>query len=153
MSDHARYDGEAVQEVQDKQVNLSAMADKELRVLEGAIGEITDMTINAFINNDRKLAMKIEPLEEVVDDLCDEIKANHIERVSRQECTLENGFVFNDLLTDYERISDHCSNIAVDIIESGPVGIKLHEYHMNHDYRSDEEFQRYFNEYKEKFAF
>jgi phosphate:Na+ symporter len=153
MSDHARNVGEAVQEIQDKKVNFSAMADKELRVLEGAIGEITDMTINAFINNGRKLAMKIEPLEEVVDDLCDEIKANHIERVSRQECTLENGFVFNDLLTDYERISDHCSNIAVDIIESGPDGIKLHEYHMNHDYRSDEEFQRYFNEYKEKFAF
>jgi phosphate:Na+ symporter len=153
MSDHARNVGEAVQEIQDKKVNFSEMADKELRVLENAIGDITDMTINAFINNDRALAMRIEPLEEVVDDLCDEIKANHIERVSRQECTLENGFVFNDLLTDYERISDHCSNIAVDIIESGPEGIKLHEYHMKHDYRSDEEFQKYFNEYKEKYSF
>ena len=153
MSDHARNVGEAVQEIQDKKVNFSAMADKELRVLENAISEITEMTINAFIKNDRVLAMRIEPLEEVVDDLCDEIKANHIERVSRQECTLENGFVFNDLLTDYERISDHCSNIAVDIIESGPDGIKLHEYHMNHDYRSDEEFQKYFSEYKEKYSF
>ena len=153
MSDHARNVGEAVQEIQDKKVTFSAMADKELRVLENAIGDITDMTINAFINNDRVLAMRIEPLEEVVDDLCDEIKANHIERVSRQECTLENGFVFNDLLTDYERISDHCSNIAVDIIESGPEGIKLHEYHMKHDYRSDEEFQKYFSEYKEKYSF
>jgi phosphate:Na+ symporter len=153
MSDHARNVGEAVQEIQDKKVNFSEMADKELRVLENAIGDITDMTINAFINNDRVLAMRIEPLEEVVDDLCDEIKANHIERVSRQECTLENGFVFNDLLTDYERISDHCSNIAVDIIESGPEGIKLHEYHMKHDYRSDEEFQKYFSEYKEKYSF
>jgi phosphate:Na+ symporter len=153
MSDHARNIGEAVQEIQDKKVNFSEMADKELRVLESAIGDITDMTINAFIKNDRVLAMRIEPLEEVVDDLCDEIKANHIERVSRQECTLENGFVFNDLLTDYERISDHCSNIAVDIIESGPEGIKLHEYHMKHDYRSDEEFQKYFSEYKEKYSF
>ena len=153
MSDHARNIGEAVQEIQDKKVNFSEMADKELRVLENAIGDITDMTIKAFINNDRTLAMRIEPLEEVVDDLCDEIKANHIERVSRQECTLENGFVFNDLLTDYERISDHCSNIAVDIIESGPEGIKLHEYHMKHDYRSDEEFQKYFSEYKEKYSF
>ena len=153
MSDHARNIGEAVQEIQDKKVNFSEMADKELRVLENAIGDITDMTINAFIKNDRVLAMRIEPLEEVVDDLCDEIKANHIERVSRQECTLENGFVFNDLLTDYERISDHCSNIAVDIIESGPGGIKLHEYHMKHDYRSDEEFQKYFSEYKEKYSF
>lgn len=153
MSDHARNIGEAVQEIQDKKVNFSEMADKELRVLENAIGDITDMTINAFIKNDRTLALRIEPLEEVVDDLCDEIKANHIERVSRQECTLENGFVFNDLLTDYERISDHCSNIAVDIIESGPEGIKLHEYHMKHDYRSDEEFQKYFSEYKEKYSF
>ena len=153
MSDHARNIGEAVQEIQDKKVNFSEMADKELRVLENAIGDITDMTINAFIKNDRVLAMRIEPLEEVVDDLCDEIKANHIERVSRQECTLENGFVFNDLLTDYERISDHCSNIAVDIIESGPEGIKLHEYHMKHDYRSDDEFQKYFSEYKEKYSF
>lgn len=153
MSDHARNIGEAVQEIQDKKVNFSAMADKELRVLENAIGDITDMTIKAFINNDRTLALRIEPLEEVVDDLCDEIKANHIERVSRQECTLENGFVFNDLLTDYERISDHCSNIAVDIIESGPEGIKLHEYHMKHDYRSDDEFQKYFSEYKEKYSF
>lgn len=153
MSDHARNIGEAVQEIQDKKVNFSEMADTELRVLENAIGDITDMTINAFIKNDRVLAMRIEPLEEVVDDLCDEIKANHIERVSRQECTLENGFVFNDLLTDYERISDHCSNIAVDIIESGPEGIKLHEYHMKHDYRSDEEFQKYFSEYKEKYSF
>ena len=127
-------------------------------ILKGSEGQnliaaTTDMTINAFIKNDRVLAMRIEPLEEVVDDLCDEIKANHIERVSRQECTLENGFVFNDLLTDYERISDHCSNIAVDIIESGPEGIKLHEYHMKHDYRSDEEFQKYFSEYKEKYSF
>ncbi|MBR7088189.1 MAG: Na/Pi cotransporter family protein [Mogibacterium sp.] len=153
MSDHARNIGEAVQEIQDKKVTFSEHAEKELRVLEAAISEITDMTINAFINNDRALAMRIEPLEEVVDDLCDEVKANHIERVSRQECTLETGFVFNDLLTDYERISDHCSNIAVDIIESGPDGIKLHEYHMNHDYRSDKEFQKYFNEYKARFSF
>lgn len=153
MSDHARNVGEAVQEIQDKKVNFSAMADKELRVLENAISEITEMTINAFINNDRALAMKIDPLEEVVDDLCDEIKANHIDRISRQECTLENGFVFNDLLTDYERISDHCSNIAVDIIESGPDGIEAHEYHMNHDYRSDESFQNSFAEFKEKYAF
>ena len=84
MSDHARNIGEAVQEIQDKKVTFSEHAEKELRVLEAAISEITDMTINAFINNDRALAMRIEPLEEVVDDLCDEVKANHIERVSRQ---------------------------------------------------------------------
>ena len=87
MSDHARNVGEAVQEIHEKKVSFSDQAEKELRVLENAIADITDMTIRAFINNDRALAMKIDPLEEVVDDLCDEIKANHIDRISRQECT------------------------------------------------------------------
>jgi phosphate:Na+ symporter len=105
------------------------------------------------MHNDRQLAMKIDPLEEVIDDLCDAAKANHIDRVTRKECTLENGFVFNDLLTDYERISDHCSNIAVDIIESGQDGVEAHEYHMNHDYRNDDSFKNLFNEYKKKYSF
>ena len=100
-----------MEEIHSKKLVFSNSADKELRVLEDAIDEITDMTIKAFVENDTQLAMRIDPLEEVIDDLCDEIKANHIARVSRQECTLENGFVFNDLLTDYERISDHCSTL------------------------------------------
>ncbi|MEE3383123.1 MAG: Na/Pi cotransporter family protein, partial [Anaerovoracaceae bacterium] len=114
ISDHAKNIGEAVEEIHSKKLVFSSSADEELRVLEDAIDEITDMTIKAFVENDTQLAMRIDPLEEVIDDLCDEIKAHHIARVSRQECTLENGFVFNDLLTDYERISDHCSNVAVD---------------------------------------
>ena len=72
--------------------------------------------------------------------------------MSRQECTLENGFVFNDLLTDYERISDHCSNIAVDILESGDEGRHLHEYHQGIDFRKTATFEKYFNEYKEKYS-
>ena len=152
ISDHAKNIGEAVEEIHSKKLVFSSSADKELRVLEDAIDEITDMTIKAFVENDTQLAMRIDPLEEVIDDLCDEIKANHIARVSRQECTLENGFVFNDLLTDYERISDHCSNVAVDIIESGPNGTEAHEYHIQHDYRSDEDFQRYFREFKKKYV-
>ncbi|MBQ1422437.1 MAG: Na/Pi cotransporter family protein, partial [Firmicutes bacterium] len=99
ISDHAKNIGEAVEEIHSKKLVFSNSADKELRVLEDAIDEITDMTIKAFVENDTQLAMRIDPLEEVIDDLCDEIKANHIARVSRQECTLENGFVFNDLLT------------------------------------------------------
>ena len=152
ISDHARNIGEATEEIHEKKIEFSKPAEKELRTLEDAVREITELTIDAFINNNIEAAMKIDPLEEVVDDLCDELKAHHVDRISRQECTLENGFVFNDLLTDYERISDHCSNIAVDIIEAGPEGTQAHEYHMNMDYRQDETFQNYYSEYKTKYS-
>ena len=88
----------------------------------------------------------------MIDDICDELKTNHIERVSKQECTLENGFVFNDLLTDYERIADHCSNVAVDILEAASGDRGLHEYHKNADFRENEFFRNRFAEYKEKYA-
>ena len=153
ISDHARNIGEAVEEIRDKKIVFSEQAEKELRILEDAIQDITELTIGAFIKNDKFLALRIDPLEEVIDDLCDEIKSRHIDRVSKQICTLETGFVFNDMLTDYERISDHCSNLAIDIIESGPDRVEAHEYHMNHDYRNDDSFVEYFNEYKEKYAF
>lgn len=151
ISDHARNIGESVEEINEKKIKLSGDASEELRVLENAILEITALTIEAFRDNNVKKALKIDPLEEVIDDLCDQIKSNHIERVSRQECTLENGFVFNDLLTDYERISDHCSNVAVDILESGSDAKGLHAYHQTEDFRENEIFRKYFAEYKEKY--
>ncbi len=152
ISDHARNIGEAVEEISSKKINFSPAAEKELRMLELAVNDITRMTIEAFIDNDTDKALKVDPLEEVIDDLCDEIKANHIERVGRQECTLELGFVFNDLLTDYERISDHCSNVAVDVLESEQEEFRSHEYHKSLAYRQNETFTNYFSEYKEKYA-
>ncbi len=151
ISDHARNIGEAVEEIHEKKFDFSVTAEKELRVLEDAVGHITELTIGAFINNDMEMALRIDPLEEVIDDLCDDIKTHHIERVGRQECTLEHGFVFNDLLTDYERISDHCSNVAVDILESGTEYLEAHELHKDENYRQNDLFQTYFKEYKEKF--
>ena len=148
MSDHARNIGEAVEEIEEKKIGFSAKARKELEVLEDAITDITRMTIEAFVDGDIEKALKIDPLEEVIDDLCDAIKTNHIDRVARRECTLENGFVFNDLLTDYERISDHCSNVAVDILEDMIGSLEMHEYHLSEDYRQDDRFKEYFNEYK-----
>ena len=152
ISDHARNIGESVSEIHDKKLEFSDFAKKELYVLENAIIDITEMTIDAFVNNDKEAALKIDPLEEVVDDLCDEMKSNHIIRMSRGECTFENGFAFNDLLTDYERISDHCSNIAVDILESGAGGLRSHEYHQTLDYRKNEVFEESFKEYKKKYS-
>lgn len=152
ISDHARNIGEAVAEINEKKITFSDAANREITVLEDAINEITGITINAFINNNTEEALRIDPLEEVVDDLCDEIKSNHIERVSKQLCSLETGFVFNDLLTDYERISDHCSNLAVDILESVTGERWLHEFHSMPEFRENELFKRYFGEYKEKYG-
>lgn len=152
ISDHARNIGEAVEEISSKKISFSPAAENELRILETAVSDITRMTIEAFISDDTNKALMVDPLEEVIDDLCDEIKANHIERVGRQECTLELGFVFNDLLTDYERISDHCSNVAVDVLESEKEEFRSHEYHKSLAYRQNEVFTNYFSEYKEKYA-
>ena len=153
ISDHARNVGEAVEEINEKKIMFTEAARRELDVLEDAINEIMRITYEAFVTTDSELALRIDPLEEVIDDICDEMKTHHIERVSRQECTLENGFVFNDLLTDYERISDHCSNLAVDILESITGTMWKHEFHSMPEFRENELFRKYFEEYEQKYAF
>ena len=152
MSDHARNIGEAVVEINEKKLVFSDAARKELHVLEEAIGEVTKLTIDAFINNDTDLALRVDPLEEVIDDLCDAIKAHHVKRMSKQACSIENGFVFNDILSDYERISDHCSNIAGDVLEAVTGDLWTHEFHSKPEFRENELFKRYFNDYAEKYA-
>ena len=152
MSDHAQNIGEAVAEIEDKKITFSGPAEDEMEILERAVSEITEMTIDAFINNDMKKALRIDPLEEVIDDICDDLKARHVERVIRQECSLETGFVFNDLLTDYERISDHCSNVGVDLIESDHEDVQAHEYHNDLDYRQKDTYIKYLNEYRKQYG-
>lgn len=151
MSDHSKNIGEAATELNEKKLKFSETAEKELEVLENAVQEIASLTIEAFLQDDFKEAKRVDPLEEVIDDLCDILKSRHIDRVSRQECTLENGFVFNDLLTDYERIADHCSNIAINLVEEGEELFHGHEYHRNMDYRQDLVYQQYFQLYKQKY--
>ncbi len=152
MSDHARNVGEAAEEIREKKIEFSRGAEKELNVLENAVSEIAQITIRAFIDNDLQAARRVDPLEAVIDELCDEIKARHIDRVSRQECTLEHGFVFNDLLTDYERISDHCSNVAIDILEQSSDGLNAHEYEQSLTENPDSIYKAYFDDYKAAFA-
>ena len=152
ISDHAKNIGEAVEEINEKKLHFSAAAEKELKVLEDAVSEISDLATNAFVYHDVQRALMVEPLEEVIDDLCDELKSNHIDRVSRQECTLENGFVFNDLIVDYERIADHCSNVALDVLESEEDTLHAHEFHKTLEYRQDERYRNMFKEYKEKYS-
>ena len=152
MSDHARNVGEAAEEIREKKIEFTGGAERELNVLENAVSEIVQLTVRAFIDDDMAAARRVDPLEEVIDDLCDEIKARHIERVSRQECTLEHGFVFNDLLTDYERISDHCSNVSLDILEQGADDLNSHEYQHSLSEDPDGAYKKLYEDYKAAFA-
>ena len=152
ISDHARNVGEVAEEIEQKKLHFSESAEQELRMLESAVNEITQITIRAFVEKDLELALHVEPLEQVIDDLCDEVKARHIERVGRQACTLDNGFVFNDLLTDYERISDHCSNVAEGVLDSKEEELLSHEYHKQIKDKQSTAFQGMLEEYRERFA-
>ena len=152
ISDHARNIGEGVQELYEKKITFTDAANEELTILEDAICEIMKITLDAFTTDDTDLALRIDPLEEVIDDLCDDIKSHHIDRVRKKVCTIEHGFVFNDFLTDYERISDHCSNLAVDILESVTGSKWKHEFHSMPEFRENEMFRNFFNEYKQKYA-
>lgn len=151
ISDHARNIGEAADEIFEKKLSFSPSAEQELAVLEDAVSELVHITISAFKNNDMEEAFMVEPLEEVIDDLCDVMKSHHTDRISRQECTLENGFVFNDLITDYERIADHCSNVALDVLEAEDSTLLAHEYRENLDDYHNAEFEKYYKDYKHKY--
>ena len=100
-----------------------------------------------------QLAYRVEPLEEMIDILCDKAKHNHVERVRAGDCTLEHGFVFNDMITDFERIADHCSNIGVAMIELESNLFDTHEYLTNLKHLKTATFSRYFDEYEKKYEF
>ena len=153
ISDHALNIAEVMQEIHEKNIEFSGAALRELNVLEGAVKEILSISVDAFVNNDDSLAARVEPLEEIVDGLCDEMKTHHVSRLRQGLCTLEQGFVFNDLLTNYERVADHCSNIAVAIIELESDSFDTHEYLSSVKEMKDSSFARYYEEYKEKYAF
>ena len=152
ISDHARNIAECAQEINTKDIRFSDAATHELKVLRGAITEVMDLATNAFVNSDMTLAVRVEPLEELIDNLCDEMKNHHVDRLQRGECAFEKGFVFNDLITNYERISDHCSNIAVGMIELNSENFDTHEYLSSLKKLKDETFTKYFEEYSEKYS-
>lgn len=152
IADHAVNISQAAREINEKKLNFSGDAQHELDVIISAISEIVVITIDAFINDDIDAANHVEPLEELVDDLCDEIKIRHIKRVQSGECTLDHGFAYNDLLTNFERIADHCSNIAVAMIELSQDLFDTHEYLSNLKSNNLNKFNDYFNEYSNEFS-
>ncbi len=149
ISDHALNISEAAKEIHDKDLQFSPEACHELDVIESAVREILSIAVGAFVENDPQRAARVEPLEEIIDGLCDEMKSHHVDRLQSGSCTLNQGFVFNDLLTNYERVADHCSNIAVAIIELESDSFDTHEYLNSVRAMKSSSFARYYEEYKQ----
>ena len=154
ISDHAVNVVEAAQEMHDKNIQFSDAAKKEVAVISSAVIEILDLAVGVFKNNDLHAASTVEPLEQVVDKLCGEIKGRHIQRLQAGTCTIELGFVLSDILTNLERVADHCSNIAGSIIE-----IEMFSALDLHDYvrriktgQGDESFNALYETYNAKYS-
>ena len=151
ISDHAMNVGETAKEIAEKKVRFSPEAKRELNALIAAVEEIVDLSMGAFEKENVKEAYRVEPLEEMIDMLSDELKLHHVNRVQAGQCTLDQGFVFNDLITNLERVADHCSNIAVAMIELEIGAFDTHEYLSSlRDVHTDS-FDRYFEHYKDKY--
>lgn len=151
ISDHAINILRSAQEIKDKGLEFSAEAQNELKAIVGAVDEILTLTLDAFISADPKKSTLVEPLEQVVDALKKQLRANHILRLQKGECSIECGFVWADILTNLERVSDHCSNVAVCIIEMAHDTMDTHRY-MSKIKSGDPEFDRLYSEYSEKYS-
>ena len=151
IGDHAVNILKSAKEMQVKKYVFSGQAQQEISIISSAIEEIVDLATNAFVKNDLYLASKVEPLEQVVDSLKDELRNRHVQRLQNGECTISNGFIFSDLITNYERVADHCSNIGVCILRIAEDSFDTHEY-LNHVKDGhDDTFENRYNRYKEKY--
>ena len=128
IADHAILLSKAGAEIAQKKIDFSPQAKSELAVLERAVTDVVDRTVEAFTSNNMSLAAKVEPQEQVVDGLVREIKSRHVRRLRDGMCSTEYGFVLEDLLTSYERIADHCSNVAVEMLQVAEGKLEAHEY-------------------------
>lgn len=151
ISDHASNVAQVANELHSKKLEFSPSAKHELGVLTGAIGDILNLAIDAFLDEDVEKARLVEPLEERIDILCDEMKIRHVERLQQGVCSLSQGFIFNDLLTDYERVADHCSNIAIALIELQADCFDTHGYIINLKELHSADFEKNYDEYAKKY--
>ena len=149
ISDHSVNIVESAREMHDKELKFSEGAMGEIQTMISAVNEILEYAIGAFTTSDMEMAMKVEPLEETIDTLRDMIKAKHIERLKQGDCTIELGFVLNDLLTNMERVSDHCSNVAMCLMEVANNRFDMHGY--QHDVETKSDFTDEYSRYMAKF--
>lgn len=152
ISDHALNICETAEEMYDKKINFSQGATKEISVLTDAVREILSITTDMLENDDIRIAKKIEPLEQIIDKLKKKIKNNHVMRLQVGECTVELGFILSDLLTNYERIADHCSNIAVAVLGNANSNFEAHDYMKHVKNEGENEFFEQYDYYKTKYS-
>ena len=151
IGDHALNIVKVAKEISDKDISFSQQAKNELKIATEAIKEILSITVQSFTDNDAQRALDVEPLEQVIDKILSEIKKRHINRLTGGDCTIELGFILSDLLTNYERVSDHCSNIAVCIIQISKSVFDTHEYLNEYKNAGGEYFTNAYNDYKQKY--
>lgn len=152
IGDHALNICKVAEEMHNKNIHFSDEAKKEIAVITNAVTEILNMTVDSFINDDIELASHVEPLEQVIDKLNKKLKARHVSRLQNGECTIELGFVFTDLLTNYERVSDHCSNVAVYTMQLPSDKLDAHKYLAKIKNAETGAFVDDFNMYAEKYS-
>ena len=152
IGDHALNICKLAEEMHQKGISFSDKAISELMVVSSAINEIVDLTVTSFQNDNAQLASHVEPLEEVIDVLNEKLKALHIERLQANNCTIELGFIFTDLLTNFERVSDHCSNVAVYTMQLSSDKLDAHKYLNKIKSTSNETFMDEFDKYSVKYS-
>lgn len=151
ISDHSLNLAENAKTIHEKGIHFSETGLIELKTITKAVADVISRSVKALDDNDPVYARTIEPLEQLIDDFSDEVKLHHIERIREGICTYENGFVFNDMLTNFERISDHCSNIAVAVISLQKDSFDTHRYLDNVKNTYNEQFDKLYNEYRRKY--
>ncbi len=151
ISDYACNLCDSARELQQKNMQFSPKAKTELDILSSAVREEVDISFDAFKSNNKNEADKVEPLEELIDTLSVELKARHIRRLREGKCTIELGFAHSDILNNLERVADHCSNIAVDVIQSDQLEFDAHEYLDRIKNKDNQQFARDYKTYKEKY--
>ena len=151
IADHAVNLLQSAEELREKKMSLSKPAVKELGVLTGAVNEILGLSLDAFLKDDYSAAGMVEPLEQVIDGLKEQLRTNHILRLQKEQCSIEAGFVWSDLLTNLERVSDHCSNIAGCVMDLHEGKLNLHES-LRAVKEDREKFAERFGQYQKKYA-
>ena len=151
IADHAINIGQASRELRDKNLSLSEDAIKEMDNMLNAVKECVDLSLLAFEKDDLAIALKVPPLEEVIDELKAELRANHIDRVKKRQCSIEAGFIWSDLLTNLERVGDHCNNIATEIIDD--LNYDNRFFHKTKRHASDDEgYDAMYKDYSLKYG-
>ena len=151
ISDHSLNLRKSALEVRDKQVTFSHQALEDLNLVEWAVQDIVNLTVQAFANQDNNAARQVEPLEQVIDEIVHQVRSRHVERLQNGQCSITNGFILADLLTCYERVADHCSNVAVAMIEVAHDSFDTHEYLQG--VKADREgFDRMMDQYRKRYG-